>query len=238
MPKPLNGYDRLVDDRDFFEEDEPLQDVRDAWEMSVKQKTYRPGITALIACHPARLTNGMANEAFASIAAQTLQPDTIILVNDLERAGAGRTRQKLLRMVETEWLAWCDSDDIWYPNHLQDLYQVATETDSVYVFSYFDGHDPFATSKAPQGHFGIPFNPATPYHTTITVLARTDIAQEVGFPESQTSRYSNEDWSWITGFSKLAHERGLKMTHLPKRTWQYVQRGQNSCGRAGQGDAM
>lgn len=191
----------------------------------------REGITVLVAAHPQRLRSGMVNEAFASITAQTLQPDTVIMVNDLERAGAGRTRQKLLRMVETEWLAWCDSDDLLYPNHLEDLYRVATETDSVFVFSYFDGGDPL-------GHFGRPFNPCTPHHTTITFLARTDLAQEVGFLETEpNSSFSQEDWHHIVGFSKLCCERGLKMTHLAKRSWHYRQGHGNSSGRPNQGDA-
>lgn len=194
-------------------------------------ESLRPGVTVLIAAHPIRLRNGLVNEAFASVTAQTLQPDSIIMVNDIERAGAGRTRQKLLRMVETEWLAWCDSDDLWYPNHLQDLMQVAEQTDSVWVFSWFDGPDPL-------GHFGLPFNPCTPHHTTMGVLERTDLAKEVGFLDSQkNSLFSNEDWAHITGFSAMACERSLRMTHLPKRTWLYRQQGQNSSGLSTRGDA-
>lgn len=194
-------------------------------------KMLRPGITVLVACHPVRMSNGMLNEALASISAQTLQPDTIIVVNDLERAGAGRTRQKLLRMVETEWLAWCDSDDTLHPNHLADLHRVAVETDSAYVYSWCDGPDPL-------GHFGLPFDPCRPHHTMITVLARTDIAQEVGFPESSKStQVSNEDWAWMLGFSKICCERGLKMTHVPIKTWHYRMQGQNSSGQPTLGDA-
>lgn len=191
----------------------------------------RDGITALVAAHPARLTNGLLAEALTSILGQTLQPDTIIVVNDHERTGAGRTRQRLLASVQTTWLAWLDSDDRWYPNHLEDLHKVATETDSVYVYSWFDGPDPL-------GHFGLPFNPCTPHHTTITALVRTELAQEVGFPDTAVNgKFSNEDWAFITGVSKLACERGLKMTHLAKKTWFYRQEGQNSSGRPKQGDA-
>lgn len=218
---------------DFLVEDESVDDVIAAFEAGEKHQTkrpLRPGITVLMAAHPARLSNGMVNEAFSSITAQTMQPDTVIMVNDLERKGAGRTRQKLLRMVETEWLAWCDSDDALYPNHLADLHKVAIETNSVYVYSWFDGGDPL-------GHFGLPFDPCRPHHSTITVLARTDLAQEVGFYESQRGQFSNEDWGWITGFAKLCCERGLKMTHVPIRSWHYRQGHGNSSGQPGRGDA-
>jgi glycosyltransferase involved in cell wall biosynthesis len=192
----------------------------------------RQGITALVACHPARMRNGLLQRALNSIIAQTLQPSAIVVVNDLERLGAGDTRQRLLDTVDTEWLAWLDSDDEWDANHLEDLYRTAMETESVYVYSWFK------SPADPLGHFGLPFNPCTPHHTTMTVLVRTELAKEVGFPPSAQGRYSNEDWAFITGVSALACERGLKMTHLAKRTWTYHMTGQNSSGRPGQGDAV
>lgn len=193
----------------------------------------RPGITALVACHPERLSNGLAIEALTSIARQTLQPDTIILVNDQERAGAGRTRQKLLRMVETEWLAWLDSDDLWQSSHLEKLYNHAQETGAVFINSWFFApHDPL-------GHYGKTLDPCNPHHTTITFMVKTELAQEVGFPESlKDSEFSEEDWGHIAGIAALCCARGLKMSHLGERTWQWRQQGQNTSGlfRPGHGD--
>jgi glycosyl transferase family 2 len=193
----------------------------------------RPGYTALIACHPARLRNGLAVEAFQSIAKQTLQPAAIYLVNDLEREGAGGTRQKLLKGVDTEWLAWCDSDDRWLPQHAEKLMAFAEETNSVYVFSWF-----YAPSD-PLGHYGKTYDVCNPHHTTITAFVRTEIAQEVGIRASmKDSPFSEEDWGFIAGIAKLCCERGLKMTHLPERTWQWRMEGQNSSGLPGKGDAI
>lgn len=195
-------------------------------------KTLRPGITVVVAAHPARLSNGLLIEALASIAQQTLQPDSIIVVNDIERAGAGRTRQKLLHMVETEWMAWCDSDDKLYPQHLEKLMKAANDTGAVFVNSWFNApHDPL-------GHFGKPLDPCAPHHTTITFMVRTELAQEVGFRETlPDSPFSEEDWGHIAGIAALCCERGLRMTHLAERTWYWRQAGQNSSGRPGQGDA-
>lgn len=195
------------------------------------EQPLRPGVTVLIAAHPARFSNGLLARAFTSVVTQTQVPEAICVVNDRERRGAGWTRQTLLRNVDTEWIAWLDSDDTWEPEHLEKLLRVAVDTDSVFVFSWFHGTDPL-------GHFGLPFNPCTPHHTTMNVLVRTDIAQEVGFPDTRESGlFSNEDWAFITGVSKLACERGLNMTHLADRTWTYHQAGQNSSGKPGQGDA-
>lgn len=193
--------------------------------------TVRPGITVAIASHPARVRGGLLARALMSVIAQTHVPEAIVVVNDSERRGAGWTRQTLLRNVDTEWIAWLDSDDTWEPEHLSKLLHVAVETDAVFVYSWFHGGDPL-------GHFGLPFNPCQPHHTTMTHLVRTDIAQEVGFPDSAPGPFSNEDWAFITGVSALACERGLQMVHLAERTWTYNHHGLNTSGQPTQGDAV
>jgi hypothetical protein len=163
--------------------------------------------------------------------AQTLQPAAIVVVNDVEQKGAGWTRRQCLDLVHTEWVAWIDSDDEWFPEHLEKPMRVAVETDSVYVFPYFDGRDPL-------GHFGRPFDPCHPHHTTMGILERTDLAKEAGFPDTATNgRFSNEDWGHITAFAAICCERGLRMTHLAERTFTYHQGHGNTSGKPGQGDA-
>jgi hypothetical protein len=193
-------------------------------------RVLRPGITVAIACHPARVGNGLLQRALNSVTAQTLQPAAVVVVNDVEKKGAGWTRRQCLDLVHTEWLAWLDSDDEWLPEHLEKLMRVAVETDSVWVFSWFHGMDPL-------GHFGRPFDPCHPHHTTMGVLERTEIAKEAGFPDSVPGPFSNEDWTHITAFAKICCERGLKMTHLAERTWHYHQGHGNTSGQPGQGDA-
>jgi glycosyltransferase involved in cell wall biosynthesis len=190
----------------------------------------RPGITAAVACHPARMAGHLLVRALTSIAAQTLQPAAIVVVNDVDRQGAGWTRRTLLDSVTTEWIAWCDSDDTWYPDHLAKLHAHALATGAVFVYSWFDGNDPL-------GHFGLTFDPCRPHHTTMTHLVRTDIAKMVSFPDSSSGPFSNEDWAFITGVAAYACANGLVMSHLPERTWHYQQHGQNSSGKPGQGDA-
>lgn len=189
-----------------------------------------PGISVLVAAHPARFSNRLLARALNSVIAQTEVPQAIHVVNDCERKGAGWTRRTLLGLVQTQWIAWIDSDDEWEPEHLAKLMSVATATDSVYVYSWFHGYDPL-------GHFGLPFNPCTPHHTTMAVLERTDIALEAGFVDSQDGRFSNEDWIHILRFSEICCDRGLKMTHLAEKTWTYHQGHGNSSGKPGQGDA-
>jgi len=188
-------------------------------------------VTVLIPFHGSRMRNGMLNRAFISVTQQTLQPAAILMYNDTERHGVGRSRQVLVDQVQTEWLAWIDSDDEWMPHHLETLLAVAeSDGDIAYVYSWFHGPDPL-------GHFGKPYNPCQPHHTTMGILERTDIAQEAGFCETQEGPYSNEDWFHMVRFAEICCARGLKMVHVPERTWFYHQQGQNSSGKPGQGDA-
>lgn len=193
---------------------------------------YRPGITACIAAHPARFKNHLLKRAIDSVLGQTLQPEAILVVNDKDRQGAGWTRRTLLNQVNTEWLAWLDSDDYWFPDHLEKLWNLAQETNSVYTYSWFEAvYDPL-------GHFGKVFNPCTPHHTTIVALVKTELAHEVGFRDSMpNSPYSEEDWGFIAKFCELACERGLNITHLAERTWHWEQGRQNTSGLPTKGDA-
>ena len=192
----------------------------------------RPGVTALLTVHPARMRNGMLDRALMSVTKQTLQPAAIIAVNDLETEGAGQTRQRALSLVNTQWLAWLDSDDTWDHDHLEKLMRCARETDSVYVYSWFRA--PFD----PLGHFGKMFDKCNPHHTTTVALVRTDVAQEAGVPDTKMNYpVSDEDWGFITRVSALCCERGWNMTHLPERTWTWYQHGMNSSGQPGKGDA-
>jgi hypothetical protein len=192
----------------------------------------RPGITAVIAAHPARLRNGFLVRALKSVCSQTLQPDAILVVNDVEKRGAGWARQTILNQVNTTRFAWLDSDDKWYPQHLEKLSRLMDETGAKYVFSWFDGQ------YDPLGHFGKQFNVCAPHHTTITALVDTALAQEVGYPESDHAGvYSGEDWVFISRMAEICCERGFSMVHLPEKTWWWEQGNQNSSGLPNKGDA-
>jgi hypothetical protein len=195
--------------------------------------TLRPGITVCIAAHPVRFRNGLLGRAFASVCKQTYQPDEILVLNDSGKQGAGWTRRELVKQVRTEWIAWLDSDDYWYPNHLQDLVDVAkTDPTIKYVFSWFDGRND------PLGHFGKVYDIHNPHHTTITALVDTAMAQEVSYPDTAADwPVSNEDLIFIFDFAKLCVARDLKMVHLPKKTWYWEQAGQNTSGKPDKGDA-
>lgn len=191
-------------------------------------------VTVAIPVHPNRMQRGMLQRALDSVWRQTRLPDQVSIAVDTRREGAAKTRQRALDAVETKYVAFLDSDDEFLPNHLEALTDVAERLGATFVYSWFN----MIGTSDPLGHFGIPFDPRHPHHTTMTVLMRTDVAKEVGFTAATPGDpFGNEDWLFILGVSALAVERGFLMTHLAERTWNYWSHEGNTSGMPHKGDA-
>lgn len=192
-------------------------------------------VTVVIPAHPARVRNGMLQRALDSVWAQTLLPAAVSVAVDTRHEGAAKTRQRALDAVSTPLVAFLDSDDEFLPQHLQRLVETRDALGASFVYSWFE---PVGFGRDPLGHFGVPFNPHAPHHTTMCVLAEAEVAKEVGFTEPAPGvPFGNEDWLWILGYCAIAIERGLLMTHLAERTWRYHAHGANTCGMPHKGDA-
>lgn len=183
----------------------------------------------------------MLDRAVASVKAQLLPAAAVSIAIDEDGDGAAVTRQRALDAVETEWVAFLDSDDWLYPEHLRVLAAGAKVYRADYLFSYYMVHFPDGKpwpANDPLGHFGKPFNPAAPHQTTITTLVRTELAKAVGFreppPDSIVGGHrGGEDWHFTIG----CVDAGAKIVHVPRRTWAWVHHRGNSSGIPGRGDA-
>jgi glycosyltransferase involved in cell wall biosynthesis len=198
-------------------------------------------ITVCIPAHPARVANGMLDRAVASVKNQLLPAADISIAIDEDGDGAAVTRQRALDAVKTEWTAFLDSDDWFYPEHLRVLAAGARIFNADYLFSYYLVHFPDGRpwpQNDPLGHFGKQFNPQKPHQTTITTLVRTELAKKIGFfdpPEDAEigGHRGGEDWFFTVGCAQA----GAKMVHIPRRTWAWCHHGANSSGIPGRGDA-
>lgn len=187
-------------------------------------------VSVVIPAHPARARNGMLNQALASVAAQTLLPDAVHVVVDHDKAGAPATRQRGLDMVSTDWVAFLDSDDLFWPRHLELLTKHAADTGADFVYSWFKIIQMFPGGRErliewdrdvgdgvfPPGHYLNEFDPNDPVETTITVLMRTELAQAVGIA-AMPGRVGNtgEDFALVQGCLKA----GATIKHLRRFTW-------------------
>jgi glycosyltransferase involved in cell wall biosynthesis len=194
----------------------------------------RNDITVVIPTHGERIDNGMTAKAVNSVLAQTIPAAAIIIEVDDQRLGAAETRHRGLMRVTSDWVAFLDSDDTFYPHHLDALLDTALREEADFVFSHpvtWGGYNPF------EKDFGKPFDPENPRHTTITTLVKTELAQSVGFLNynvpTQGYGTSDEDWRFMMG----CLNQGAKIVHCPERTWLWNMHGRNSGGVPGQGDA-
>jgi hypothetical protein len=167
---------------------------------------------------------GLLARAVASVRAQTLQPEGGISVAlDVDRRGAAATRQRALDAVRTEWCAFLDDDDTWYPHHLATLWKLAEESGADVAHSWFDGNDPFPM------HRGRQFDPKDPHHLTMTLLVRTKLAKAAGFLQPDGPMHQEwfgEDWQFILRLRDL----GAKFIGTDEVTWTYQVHGGNTSG--------
>lgn len=186
-------------------------------------------------------------QAVRSVRASVVQPEAVIVQVDTARRGATATRNAALREVSTEWVAFLDDDDYWYPQHLGRLLDAAVGADLVYP--WFDiecegridnRRDPLA---APYGGrllspIGRPFGSEQREYllrvanfVPITVLARTEAIRTVGgFPQPGTTEWPNvacEDW----GLWQRLLRAGASFRHVPERTWVWRHHDHNTAGR-------
>ena len=197
--------------------------------------------TVVIPTHPGRET--MLARAELSVRQQTITPGATIVSYDRSGAGAAETRDRGLHRVRTGWVAFLDSDDWFYPEHLEFLALAALETHADYVYSYFTVHDAWEAARPdidPLGLFGHVFDPLAPTQTTTTILVKTDLAQTVGFHTQPIGKIipgvnlrHGEDYQ----FTLDCVAQGAAIVHLPRRTWAWRHHGLSSSGIAGRGDA-
>jgi len=59
----------------------------------------------------------LLEECIESVRKQTLQPVAHLVLMDKDKEGPAVIRNRLLKQVETEWVAFLDDDDLLMPNH-------------------------------------------------------------------------------------------------------------------------
>lgn len=201
-------------------------------------------VTAIITSIPPRAT--MLADALTSVTVQTHLPDEIITTIDHSRLGPAAQRNRAVTQADTEWVAFLDDDDIWYPNHLATLLDAAAATNADVIYPWFhirgpsgedlDSHDPLAINGEPA--FERPFDAVSRKHLVhsgnfipVTALVRTSAFHSVGgFPQPGTPEWPHtecEDWGLWQALARWDAE----FHHVPVRTWEWRWHGKNTSGR-------
>lgn len=197
-------------------------------------------ITVCTPTHIARLRNGMLDTALRSVTQQTFPAAALSVAVDVAQLGAAPTRQRALEAVQTPWVAFLDSDDLFMPRHLELLSKHALDTGADFVYSWFkvltaSGEILEEDPIFPITHYLNPFDPEDPIETTITTLVRTELAKTVGFAALDRGHNINsgEDRRFTLG----CLEAGAKISHLVRKTWLWRHHGNNTSGLPYKGDA-
>jgi hypothetical protein len=203
----------------------------------------------VIPTHPARGAvddpTTLLGRAVESIRVGHVQPRFVEVVTDNIGAGAGPTRRLALAKAlarGTEWVSFLDSDDTWYPNHLQmhrHLVEVGYDgTGADVAYSWFDGNQIGHGDLAWEiTHRGRRFDPANPHHLTMTLTVRAELAAEAAAAfdiEPMHEEWTGEDWDFILRLARL----GARFCGTGEVTWTYhIEHGGNTSGFPNRGDA-
>jgi hypothetical protein len=188
-------------------------------------RNRRRTVSVITPVHPSRLKNGLLAQATGSVYAQTLQPDAHIVAVDVDKQGAAATRQRALMAADTDFVAFLDSDDVFFAKHLEWLMKHQEETGADFCYSWFKILQQFSNGSTnlleedtvfPITHYLNPFDPADPIETTITVLVRTELAKEVGFKELDRGQTNTGEDRY---FTLACLEAGAKISHLVRKSW-------------------
>jgi len=195
------------------------------------------GITAIIPAHPHRVRNGMLRRAVASVLGQTVQPDYVRILNDIDGLGSAVTRNALLDEVTTEWVAFLDSDDEWDLDHLETLVDHTDEADVIYsgcrVIGVLGEDIPL---REEWGRFWKPFDGdllRQRSYIPVTSMVRTDTIAATNARFCPVDGTTYDDW----GFYLTLLEGGARFLHVPKVTWTWHHHNSNTSGQPDRGDA-
>jgi glycosyltransferase involved in cell wall biosynthesis len=177
-------------------------------------------VTVCVTTHPGR--EGQLSLALASVCEQTLQPRAIIVERDVDRTGAGPTKNRALARATTTWVGFLDSDDQFMPRHLELLVaaQLKSSADVVYPMAYVTSQ---MGGRDPSDRAGRPFDAdelrRRSYITTTSLIRRSLLVEAGGFRCPPGSNY--DDWG---GYLALL-DYGATFYHLPVQTfWWFVTR--------------
>lgn len=184
------------------------------------------GITVCLATIPPRAD--LLARALASVTAQTLQPDAVIVEYDHDREGAAATKNRAWRKASTEWVAMLDDDDDFLPHHLQALHDFARGQDADLVYSI-----PRVPERTDQTSGGatrdrLPFDPdlleRQSYIQSTVLVRRALLEAGGGFWCPPGSHY--DDWGMALGVLRA----GGRIVHCPEVTFNWHHHGHNTSG--------
>jgi len=172
--------------------------------------------------------------AVTSVAAQTHQPENVVISFDKRHDGSALTRNRALYHISTTWVAFLDDDDELLPDHLTILLHHALRSGATVVYSgcrVVDARGEILPQREEWGRFGQPFDAdllRQKSYIPVTSLVHANLAKQALFGPPATSPDSDyDDW----GFYLRLLGVGAAFLHVPEVTWVWHHHGNNTSGR-------
>lgn len=188
----------------------------------------------------------LLERALVSARTQRRKPDQIVVERDSERTGAWAARNRALKRVRTDVVAWLDDDDTLRPHHLMACMRVLEQSpwrpDLVYPRPrMIGGADPTALThqgRFPVSPWGLRWTAEHAAHLRehgsfipMTHLVRTDLVRQIGgFRPGYDvgGRYRGEDEDYLI---RLMDEAKAIFEHLDAVTWNWHVHAGHTAGR-------
>lgn len=186
-----------------------------------------PTVAVLIPHIPVREKE--LERALESVDRQTRKPDITIVEIDNNHEGSEHTRNRALKNIETDYVAFLDDDDEFLPHHIDEILRCAIAHDADIVYpgcNVIGGYDP-------HDRFGKPFDPQLLWEKSyipVTSLVKMERIKELfdlygsAFQRPRGSDY--DDW----GFYLRMLDIGAKFVHHPVKTWLWHHHSSNTSG--------
>jgi glycosyltransferase involved in cell wall biosynthesis len=169
--------------------------------------------------------------ALRSLQMQTMMPAWFYSEVDWDGNGAAETKNSLLSLVTTPWVAFMDDDDELLPRHLEALWEGQRSSGADVVYSWPDGSK--GIDPAPD-KFGQPFSvdmllpnnliPTTSLFRTATLKSTGGFQYAGNIYVDNARPYANRDGAWRYddwgAYLALWHA-GATFHHVAERTWIY-----------------
>lgn len=160
--------------------------------------------------------------AIGSVIRQTRPADELHVAFDHNHDGEAPTRNRVIACAKTDWVAILDDDDEFDPIHLEAMLGHAGLAGADVVYSWYE----VIGGTDPHPHvFGQPWDPAHPVQTTVTLLWRRSLLEELGgfrpLPADNGVDENGNRHGPDFDIVLRANALGAKISHLPQVTWKW-----------------
>jgi len=156
----------------------------------------------------------LLSEAILGITSQTVKPKAAYIGIDFALIGEAQNQNNLAKLVDTKWIAFCHDDDVWLPNHLEEMLKISDDADIVFSDYILEGRGDWH-----PGHYCNDWSMLlqTNWIPPSAAMIKTSVFRDIGGWQKLEHPRDWVDWkTW-----KLLYYNGFKMKCTCKQTFRY-----------------